>query len=124
MMRALIIRIMQLCTLLACGAAWAQTRLTTVDDLKELVARFKSLVKQRTGNEFPANPWEQLKGAVGAVFVPVNPVLKAEQVAHILNDCDVRVLVTSGARLQTLTEVLPSACMYSCGVPFRTGKVP
>jgi ABC-type amino acid transport substrate-binding protein len=35
MMRALIIRIMQLCTLLACGAAWAQTRLTTVDDLKD-----------------------------------------------------------------------------------------
>ena len=40
----------------------------TVDDLKELVARFKKLVKERTGKEFPANPWEQLKGAIGAVF--------------------------------------------------------
>ena len=46
-------------------------------------------------------------GEVGGVFVPVNPVLKAEQVAHILRDCDVRLLVTAGARLQALAEVLP-----------------
>ncbi len=39
-----------------------------VDALKELVKRFKALVKDRTGREFPANPWDQLKGAVGAVF--------------------------------------------------------
>jgi len=36
--------------------------------LKELVKRFKALVKERTGKEFPNNPWDQLKGAVGAVF--------------------------------------------------------
>lgn len=36
--------------------------------LKELVKRFKALVKERTGREFPSNPWDQLKGAVGAVF--------------------------------------------------------
>jgi pyruvate,orthophosphate dikinase len=36
--------------------------------LKELVKRFKALVKERTGQEFPTDPWEQLKGAVGAVF--------------------------------------------------------
>lgn len=46
--------------------------------------------------------------AAGAVFVPVNPVLKAEQVAHILQDCNVRVLVTSAKRLQTLQAVLPA----------------
>jgi pyruvate, orthophosphate dikinase len=40
----------------------------TVDDLKELVVRFKALVKERAGKEFPASPWEQLMGAVGAVF--------------------------------------------------------
>jgi len=40
----------------------------SVDDLKELVSRFKKLVKERTGKNFPANPWDQLKGAVGAVF--------------------------------------------------------
>ncbi len=36
--------------------------------LKVLVNRFKALVKERTGKEFPTDPWEQLKGAVGAVF--------------------------------------------------------
>jgi len=40
----------------------------TPDDLKELVVRFKALVKERVGREFPASPWDQLMGAVGAVF--------------------------------------------------------
>ena len=44
--------------------------------------------------------------AAGAVFVPVNPLLKAPQVAHILADCDARVLVTSSERLHALAEVL------------------
>ncbi len=36
--------------------------------LKEMVRRFKDLVKQRTGKNFPNDPWDQLRGAVGAVF--------------------------------------------------------
>src|SRR5229473_2430841 len=40
----------------------------TVNDLQELVARFKKLIKERTGTEFPQDPWKQLWGAVGAVF--------------------------------------------------------
>jgi pyruvate,orthophosphate dikinase len=40
----------------------------TVSDLQELVARFKALVKGRTGSEFPQDPWKQLWGAIGAVF--------------------------------------------------------
>lgn len=40
----------------------------TVDDLKELVKKFKTAVKQQTGNDFPDSPWEQLGGAVAAVF--------------------------------------------------------
>jgi pyruvate,orthophosphate dikinase len=40
----------------------------TVDDYKELVVRFKKLVKDRTGKSFPNDAWEQLKGAAGAVF--------------------------------------------------------
>ncbi|MDX2081616.1 MAG: pyruvate, phosphate dikinase [Terrimicrobiaceae bacterium] len=40
----------------------------TAADQQELVKRFKALVKERTGKTFPANPWDQLKGAVGAVF--------------------------------------------------------
>jgi pyruvate,orthophosphate dikinase len=37
-------------------------------DYQELVARFKKLVKERTGRAFPNDPWEQLQGAAGAVF--------------------------------------------------------
>ncbi|HTL55362.1 MAG TPA: pyruvate, phosphate dikinase [Candidatus Limnocylindrales bacterium] len=40
----------------------------TVGDLKELVTRFKALIKERTGDEFPQDPWKQLWGATGAVF--------------------------------------------------------
>lgn len=47
--------------------------------------------------------------AAGAVFVPVNPILKPEQVAFILQDCNVRVLVTSPERLVLLRDVL-STC--------------
>jgi pyruvate,orthophosphate dikinase len=39
-----------------------------VDDLKELVNRFKALISERTGKQFPQDPWKQLWGAVGAVF--------------------------------------------------------
>jgi acyl-CoA ligase (AMP-forming) (exosortase A-associated) len=44
--------------------------------------------------------------AAGMVFVPVNPLLKPEQVAYILRDCDVRVLVTSADRLRQLAPSL------------------
>jgi pyruvate,orthophosphate dikinase len=40
----------------------------TVEDLKELVDKFKAAVKQQTGHDFPVDPWEQLWGAVMAVF--------------------------------------------------------
>jgi len=40
----------------------------TVEDLQELVKRFKALVKERVRRDFPASPWDQLTGAVGAVF--------------------------------------------------------
>ncbi len=47
--------------------------------------------------------------AAGGVFVPVNPLLKPEQVAYILRDCNVRVLVTSADRLPQL-EVSLKEC--------------
>ncbi len=43
------------------------TELTT-DDLKRLVTEFKKAVKAQTGKEFPTNPWDQLWGAICAVF--------------------------------------------------------
>ncbi|MBB3193494.1 acyl-CoA ligase (AMP-forming), exosortase A system-associated [Roseateles terrae] len=44
--------------------------------------------------------------AAGGVFVPINPILKAEQVGFILRDCDVRVLITTRDRWVTLQPVL------------------
>lgn len=40
----------------------------SVEDLKELVKRYKAVVKQRKGVDFPENPWDQLWGGVMAVF--------------------------------------------------------
>jgi acyl-CoA ligase (AMP-forming) (exosortase A-associated) len=47
--------------------------------------------------------------AAGLVFVPVNALLKPEQVAYILRDCGVRLLVTSHERLAVLNDAL-AAC--------------
>ena len=67
----------------------------------------------------------------GAVFVPINPLLKAEQVAYILADCNVRVLVTSAERLAQLDaalagcpdlrSVLVAGAVPKTGLPVRAG---
>ena len=49
--------------------------------------------------------------AAGGVFVPVNPVLKPAQVAYILEDCAVRVLVTNAERLERLRDELPQTAV-------------
>ena len=43
------------------------TQLST-DDFRELVSRFKALIRERTGKDFPQEPRDQLWGAIGAVF--------------------------------------------------------
>ncbi len=40
----------------------------TAEDLKDLVVKFKALIKDKKGIDFPENPEEQLWGAVNAVF--------------------------------------------------------
>ncbi|WP_282124328.1 pyruvate, phosphate dikinase [Algibacter mikhailovii] len=40
----------------------------TIQDLKDLVYDFKEAIKKRTGHDFPSNPWDQLWGAIIAVF--------------------------------------------------------
>ncbi|MBW6515276.1 MAG: pyruvate, phosphate dikinase [Candidatus Cloacimonetes bacterium] len=40
----------------------------TIDDLKLLVDRFKKIIKEKTGKEFPIDPWQQLWESVMAVF--------------------------------------------------------
>ncbi len=40
----------------------------SADDWKELVGKFKEIVREKTGKDFPTDPKEQLWGAIGAVF--------------------------------------------------------
>ena len=50
------------------GNAHADDTDLSAENLKVLVAEFKKLVKRRTGKAFPNDPWDQLRGSVGAVF--------------------------------------------------------
>jgi acyl-CoA ligase (AMP-forming) (exosortase A-associated) len=59
--------------------------------------------------------------AAGMVFVPVNPLLKPEQVAYILRDCDVRVLVTSADRLRQLAPSLGGCDSLHTVLALRAG---
>ncbi len=43
-----------------------------VEDLQEVVAKFKALIKKRAGRDFPQEPRAQLEGAIGAVFISWN----------------------------------------------------
>jgi acyl-CoA ligase (AMP-forming) (exosortase A-associated) len=65
--------------------------------------------------------------AAGGVFVPVNPLLKPEQVAYILKDCNVRILVTSAERLKLLAPVLPEChdldAVIAVGGASKTGPI-
>jgi len=66
--------------------------------------------------------------AAGGVFVPLNPLLKPEQVGYILRDCNVRVLVTSPERLALLGEVLGECpdlrSVVVCGAAASTAPMP
>lgn len=46
--------------------------------------------------------------AAGGTFVPINPLLKPEQIGYILRDCNVRMLITSVERLPLLEATLAS----------------
>ncbi len=54
--------------------------------------------------------------AAGCVFVPMNPLLKPDQVAFIAADCQVRVLVTSPERLLTMIPSLSLCPELRCVV--------
>lgn len=56
------------------------------------------------------------------IFVPINPLLKPEQVAHILRDCNVSFLVTSADRLTLLRSVLVTCPDLRCVVNTDTAS--
>ena len=60
----------------------------TAEDLKELVNEFKALIKERKGVEFPEDPWQQLWGAIEAVFGSWNGAraIKYRQINKIPDD--------------------------------------
>ncbi len=62
--------------------------------------------------------------AAGGVFVPVNPLLKPEQVGYILADCNVRVLVTSVDRLKLLAAILPGCPDLQTVIVVGAGEPP
>lgn len=47
----------------------------------------------------------------GLIHVPVNPLLKGPQVAHILSDSGAKLLVTNAARADMLGDGLPGECV-------------
>jgi len=61
----------------------------------------------------------------GGVMVPINPLLKPPQLAHIFNDCDVKLLITSTERWQQLVDArtrLPNSLTHVLLTP-STGSV-
>jgi acyl-CoA ligase (AMP-forming) (exosortase A-associated) len=63
--------------------------------------------------------------AAGGVFVPVNPLLKPDQVAFIASDCAVRVLVTSSDRLRALAPSLAQCgALHTVIVTGAAGELP
>jgi len=62
--------------------------------------------------------------AAGGVFVPVNPLLKSEQVTHILKDCNVRILVTTPERLELLRPALAVCHDLRCVVLVSAQAMP
>ncbi|AOF80466.1 AMP-binding enzyme family protein [Methyloversatilis sp. RAC08] len=61
--------------------------------------------------------------ACGAVFVPINPLLKAAQVGHIMRDSGARILITSAQRLAAL-GALQQACPALAHVVLVDGDAP
>ncbi len=62
--------------------------------------------------------------AAGGAFVPVNPLLRPQQVGYILDDCSVRVLVTSAERLETLGDELERCASIEHVIVVAGGRKP
>jgi acyl-CoA ligase (AMP-forming) (exosortase A-associated) len=60
----------------------------------------------------------------GGVFVPVNPLLKPQQVAYILKDCNVRILITSSDRLRLVSEALKDCHDLRSVIVIDEGNIP
>ncbi|WP_067515514.1 acyl-CoA ligase (AMP-forming), exosortase A system-associated [Endozoicomonas ascidiicola] len=93
---------------LGCKNQWLDYQ-TLARQIRSVAAGLQKLglsTNERVGIYLPKTPEAVFSyfgaTAAGGVMVPVNPVLKAAQVFHILKDCNVRVLITNKARYQQL----------------------
>ena len=97
-------------------------RVTTFADLDAGVGRLASwLLEQAGGPGERVASWSAktrlaclmplAAARAGLIHVPVNPLLKAPQVAHILSDSGAKLLVTNGARAEMLGDGLPDECV-------------
>ncbi|WP_428683417.1 acyl-CoA ligase (AMP-forming), exosortase A system-associated [Sphingopyxis sp.] len=98
-------------------------RVTTYADLDAGVGRLASwLLDQAGGPGERVASWSAktrfaclmplAAARAGLIHVPVNPLLKAPQVRHILTDSGARLLVTNAARADTLGDGLPDECVF------------
>ena len=60
----------------------------------------------------------------GGVFVPINEVLFPEQVTHIVDDCGMRGLITSQAKLERVAEVVAATKTLDFVVVMDDGPLP
>ncbi len=60
----------------------------TIEDLKDIVKKFKKLIVNEKGKEFPQDPWKQLTQSIDAVFGSWNNTraIKYRRINHLKND--------------------------------------
>jgi len=85
------------------------------DNISQIASSYRALKVaryQRIGIYLPKNIENIIAmfaaSKAGAVFVPINPVLKAPQVQHIAIDCDIKIIITNKARLRALQPLIAS----------------
>ena len=96
-------------------------RITTFADLDAAVGRLASwLLEQAGGPGERVASWSAktrlaclmplAAARAGLIHVPVNPLLKGQQVAHILADSGAKLLVTNHSRAEMLGDARPEDC--------------
>ena len=84
-----------------------------IDESKQIAKHLVTLGLSKSGRiaiylpkQFEAVTSFFAASIAGGAFVPVNPLLKAQQVGYILNDCEVEILITSLSRYKQLKDTL------------------
>ena len=60
----------------------------------------------------------------GAVFVPIDPTSPISRINSILDDCEIRLLITSGSQKSSITEILQSNSVLQTVVGIQADTLP